>query len=88
MTVIPRPGHDGALTGSPGGGFYVLSPSAEVEYKCTSVRDAADEIGIAWNDPRIGIRWPTTDPLLSDRDRGHAGLDGMADRLPEWTGRP
>jgi dTDP-4-dehydrorhamnose 3,5-epimerase len=69
-------------------GFYVLSPSAEVEYKCTSVRDAADEIGIAWNDPRIGIRWPTTDPLLSDRDRGHAGLDGMADRLPEWTGRP
>src|SRR5687767_10871695 len=39
-------------------GFCVMSAMAQVEYKCTDVYDPADEIGIAWNDPAIGIAWP------------------------------
>ncbi len=50
-------------------GFCTMSDSAEVEYKCTDFYDPDDEIGIRWNDPRIGIAWPVTDALLSDRDR-------------------
>jgi dTDP-4-dehydrorhamnose 3,5-epimerase len=49
-------------------GFYVLSEAAQVEYKCTAFYDAADEVGIAWNDPDIGIEWPDTAPLLSEKD--------------------
>jgi len=63
-------------------GFYVISPIAQVEYKCTDVYDPASEIGIAWNDPAIGIEWPARDPLLSPRDRAHPTLAAVTDRLP------
>ena len=55
-------------------GFCVLSPFAQVEYKCTDLYDPADEIGIAWNDPALGIAWPIMDPILSTRDQGHRPL--------------
>ena len=35
-------------------GFSVLSPIAEIEYKCTDIYDPAGQIGIAWNDPDAG----------------------------------
>ena len=55
-------------------GFAVLSDIAQVEYKCTDVYDAASEIGIAWDDPAIGITWPVSNPVLSDRDTRHPRL--------------
>jgi dTDP-4-dehydrorhamnose 3,5-epimerase len=55
-------------------GFCVLSPFAQVEYKCTDLYDPADEIGIAWNDPALAITWPITEPILSMRDQGHRPL--------------
>jgi len=64
-------------------GFCVLSEVAQVEYKCTDLYDPAGEIGIAWNDPEIGIAWPIADPLLSARDRQHATLAALGDRLPK-----
>jgi dTDP-4-dehydrorhamnose 3,5-epimerase len=27
--------------------------------------------GVRWDDPRIGIRWPLADPILSARDRAY-----------------
>ena len=33
-----------------------------------------DEFGIAWDDPGLGVDWPATDPILSDRDRSNPGL--------------
>jgi dTDP-4-dehydrorhamnose 3,5-epimerase len=63
-------------------GFCVISPIAQVEYKCTEVYDPASEIGIAWNDSAIGIAWPTREPRLSARDSTHPTLAELHDRLP------
>ncbi|MBR1972254.1 MAG: dTDP-4-dehydrorhamnose 3,5-epimerase [Oscillospiraceae bacterium] len=39
-------------------GFLVLSDTAEFCYKVTDFYHPNDELGFAWNDPAIGIRWP------------------------------
>ena len=56
----------------PGGfahGYYVMSESAEIAYKCSEIYHPEDEQGIVWNDPAIGIGWPCNTPILSERDR-------------------
>jgi len=55
-------------------GFCVVSEVAQVEYKCTDFYDPADEGGVMWNDPVLGIEWPTTTPILSARDQQHPPL--------------
>ena len=49
--------------------FCVLSETAEVLYKVTSLYNPTTEKGFAWNDPDIGIEWPVENPMLSDRDK-------------------
>ena len=39
-------------------GFLVLSDIAEFCYKCDEFYRPNDEGGMAWNDPKIGIKWP------------------------------
>ena len=65
-------------------GFSVLTPSAEVEYKCTALCTPATEIGIAWNDPALAIAWGVEQPILSVRDQRHLTLAEMAERLPTY----
>jgi dTDP-4-dehydrorhamnose 3,5-epimerase len=67
-------------------GFCVTSPIAQIEYKCTDLYDPASEIGIAWNDPQLAIRWPVAEPVLSDRDRRNPTLATLLDTLPRWHG--
>jgi dTDP-4-dehydrorhamnose 3,5-epimerase len=62
-------------------GFCVMSDRAQVEYKCTTLYDPADELGIAYDDPDIGIPWPISSPLLSDRDSRHPRLAEVRARL-------
>jgi len=51
-------------------GFYVLSETAEVTYKCTTYYAPQHERSLLWNDPAIGIVWPQgPEPLLSEKDR-------------------
>jgi dTDP-4-dehydrorhamnose 3,5-epimerase len=64
-------------------GFAVVSTVAQVEYKCTDIYDAASEIGVAWDDPALGIQWPFSNPVLSDRDRRHPPL-ADAGELPNY----
>ena len=65
-------------------GFCVLSERALFSYKCTAQYAAEDEIGVAWDDPDIGIVWPIDAPLLSDKDRVNPKLRDIAvDRLPQ-----
>jgi dTDP-4-dehydrorhamnose 3,5-epimerase len=62
-------------------GFCVLSEIAEIQYKCTGLYNGKAESGILWNDPQIGIKWPVTEPSLSDKDK-------KAQTLKEWLARP
>jgi len=68
-------------------GFCVRSEFAEVEYKCTDFYDPSDEIRIIWNDPSIGVQWPTAEPVLSDRDRDARTLDELMQFLPQYRER-
>jgi len=59
-------------------GFVVLSDVADFIYKCTDYYHPEDEIGFIWNDPEVGIDWPVSDPLVSQRDAGLPGLAALA----------
>ena len=62
-------------------GFCVTSETAEIEYKCTEPYHPEDELGVAWNDPDLGIRWPIATPLLSARDAALPRLREVEARL-------
>jgi dTDP-4-dehydrorhamnose 3,5-epimerase len=64
-----------------GHGFCVLSDLADVTYQLSSYFDPATEAGIAWNDPEVGIEWPVTEPLLSERDQQAPSLSEAAGSL-------
>ena len=66
-------------------GFCILSEVGEVEYKCTELYDPEDELGIAWNDPQVGIEWPLSEPLLSAKDKAAPRLADVLDRLPAYA---
>lgn len=63
-------------------GFYVTSPVAQVEYKCTDYYAPEEERGLLWCDPDLGIEWPSATPLLSARDARHPGLRDLSGRGP------
>jgi dTDP-4-dehydrorhamnose 3,5-epimerase len=65
-----------------GHGFCVLSQEADVAYKLSSYYDPETEAGIAWDDPEVGIEWPVSDPLLSERDKSAPRLSEIAAELP------
>lgn len=68
--------------------FLVLSENAEFQYKCSDFYSAADERGLVWNDPDIGIVWPLggMEPILSDRDGQWSVLAQVAaEDLPEYA---
>ena len=50
-------------------GYYVLSETAEITYKCSEIYHPEDEQGLRWDDPDIAIDWPGIDPILSEKDR-------------------
>ena len=51
-------------------GFVVLSDTAEFLYKTTDYWFPEFERSLAWNDPQIGIQWPTEgEPALSGKDQ-------------------
>ena len=55
-------------------GFCVLSETAEFLYKVSEYYSAENEKGIMWNDPDIGIKWPTSNPVLSEKDKTNPAL--------------
>jgi dTDP-4-dehydrorhamnose 3,5-epimerase len=66
-----------------GHGFCVVSELADVTYKCSSYYDPATEAGIAYDDPAVGIAWPTdVEPIVSERDATAPRLADVADGLP------
>ncbi len=63
-------------------GFCVLSEVADVTYLVSSYYDPETEAGIRWNDPEVGVEWPVSEPLLSQRDVEAPTLAEVAGDLP------
>ena len=62
LSVLVPPRH--------GNGHYVLSEQAIFHYKQSSYYDRAGQFTLAWDDPELGLWWPTRDPIVSQRDQG------------------
>ena len=55
-------------------GFLALTETVQFVYKCSDFYDPADEHGIIWSDPDLGIAWGVTQPLVSQKDRSYPTL--------------
>lgn len=51
-------------------GFASLTDMT-ITYLVDGYYNAADELGVAWDDPEIGADWGVTDPVLSGRDQAN-----------------
>lgn len=62
-------------------GFCVLSETADVIYKCTKHYNPDDEYGINFSDQDIGIHWPISEPVVSDKDHSYKSLKEVPEKL-------
>jgi dTDP-4-dehydrorhamnose 3,5-epimerase len=69
-------------------GFLALT-DVLVTYLVDRYYDPQDELGVAWDDPALGIEWGITDPVLSTRDRANPRRSEIpADLLPTDRSAP
>ena len=50
-------------------GFETLEDNTIFLYKCTDVYNKQSEGGLLWNDSELGIKWQSSDPLISEKDK-------------------
>lgn len=56
-----------------------------ITYLVDGYYNAADELGVAWNDPRVEADWGVAEPIMSERDRTNPSRDDIpAGRRPYW----
>ena len=58
-------------------GFYVMSETADFQYKCADFYAPEHERCIRWDDTELGIKWPLlkgVSPLVSEKDKQGLGL--------------
>jgi dTDP-4-dehydrorhamnose 3,5-epimerase len=65
-------------------GFAALTDMT-ITYLVDAYYNPADELGVAWDDPAIGVAWPVAEPILSTRDRTNPRrADIPPGRRPYW----
>ena len=70
--------------------FITLEPNSEITYKCSDTYAPAQDSGIRWDDPTIGINWPIPPgqlPELSAKDISQPLLSEFESPFP-YDGRP
>jgi dTDP-4-dehydrorhamnose 3,5-epimerase len=65
-------------------GFCTLEPDTEVLYKVTNFYSAANERGLIFDDPDLGVVWPlpSDGAILNDRDQRWPRLRDLVDLFP------
>lgn len=51
-------------------GFQTLEDDTAVYYQISTFYAPQSARGVRWNDPAFAIKWPLSDPLISDKDSG------------------
>jgi len=70
-------------------GFVTLEPNCEVTYKCSDTYAPAEDGGVRWDDPAVGIDWPIpagVSPELSAKDMKQSLLADFDSPFP-YDGR-
>ena len=68
-------------------GFASLTDMT-ITYLVDGYYNAADELGVAWDDPQIAADWGVTSPELSDRDAANPKRAEIPERVrPAWPMR-
>jgi dTDP-4-dehydrorhamnose 3,5-epimerase len=68
-------------------GFAALTDMV-ITYLVDGYYNAADELGVAWDDPAIAADWGVTEPILSERDQTNPmRADLPSNRRPYWPMR-
>jgi dTDP-4-dehydrorhamnose 3,5-epimerase len=68
-------------------GFAALTDMV-ITYMVDGYYNEADELGVAWDDPRVTADWGVREPILSTRDQTNPRRDEIpAGRRPYWPMR-
>jgi len=58
-------------------GFLCMSKKCTINYKCSKYRNAKSEVTLDWHDKKIGIKWPTKKPIVSEKDKNGLSLESI-----------
>lgn len=50
-------------------GFQTLTDNCTIQYFVSEYYSPTHETGVRWDDPKLTISWPISDPILSDKDK-------------------
>jgi dTDP-4-dehydrorhamnose 3,5-epimerase len=73
-TIDAQPGELLLIPEGVAHGFYARD-AVTLLYGVTNEFDGTDEFGFAWNDPKAGVPWPATEPIISSRDAAAPSLE-------------
>lgn len=62
-------------------GFQALTEPADVSYRIDRPHDPAEDVAIAYDDPRLAIPWPLAISAMSQRDQRAMPLEAALDLL-------
>lgn len=62
-------------------GFQALTPTADVCYRIDRPHNPGEDLGVAFDDPDLGIAWPIPPTVVSARDRAAGSWRDLVNQL-------